>query len=90
MPESIKKIPYLFSIENISNSLRVFSVDLCGMLNISTKSPEAEASEEVQGLVLPLGRQKPTGFAIQQHIKENAVKKSKEDEKIKPCKTGEL
>lgn len=85
-----KKIPYLFSIENVSNALGAFSVDLCGMLNISTKSPEAGASEEVLGLVLPLGYQKPTGFAIQLHIKENAVKKSKENEQIKLCKIGEL
>lgn len=67
-----------------------FSVDLCGMLNISTKPPEAGASEVVLGGVLPLGHQKTTGFAIQLHVKENAVKKSKENEQIKLCKTGEL
>lgn len=55
------------------------------MLNISTKSPEAGASE-VLGLMLPFGYQKPTGFAIQLHIKENAVKKSKENKQIKRVK----
>lgn len=78
MPESIKKkIPYLFSIENVSSALGA-SVDLCGVLNISTECPEAGASEEVLRLVLPLGYQKPTGFAIQLHRKENAVRNIKE------------
>lgn len=70
--------------------LGAFSVDLCGILNISTRSLEAGASEEVLGVVLPLGYQKPTGFAIQLHIKGNAVKISKENEQIKLCKAGEL
>lgn len=60
------------------------------MLNISSKSPEARASEAVLGLVLPLGLQKPTVFAIQLHIKQNAVKKSKQIEPVKLCKISEL
>lgn len=45
MAESIKKTPYLFSMKIFPTHLGAFSVDLCGMLNISTKSPEAGASE---------------------------------------------
>lgn len=85
----IKKIPNLFCIECV-HALGVFSVYWCGMLNISTKSPEARAREAVWGLVLPLSLQKPTVFAIQLHIKENAVKKSNQTEPVKLCTISEL
>lgn len=60
------------------------------MLNVSTTSPEARASEAAVGLMLPLGLQKPTVFAIQLHIKENAVKKSNQSEPRKLSKITEL
>lgn len=53
-------------------------------------SPEARASGVVLGMVLPLGLQKPTAFAIKLHIKGNEVKKSKQFDPVKLCKISEL